>query len=97
MRFQFSLATLLVCMTVLAVVCGLAAIIPVHDPLPVRFENDPAGKRIIVWDGEIRRPYANEITWRIATWGSESVIAALIVLAAVGILKSRRHTEPPVG
>jgi hypothetical protein len=33
MRFQFSLATLLVCMTVLAVVCAGAASIRVREPL----------------------------------------------------------------
>jgi hypothetical protein len=99
MRFQFSLATLLVCMTVLAVVCGLAAIIPVHEPFPLGLEKNYAGKLIVIWEGDgylSRRPIANEITWRIATWGSESVTAALIMLAVVGISKSRRHAESPV-
>ena len=100
MRFQFSLATLLVCMTVMAVVCGLAAIIPIHEPLPARLEKNYAGKLIVIWEGDgylSRRPLGNEITWRIVAWGSETVAAALIVLAVVGTLKSRRHIELPGG
>jgi hypothetical protein len=100
MKLQFSLATLLVCMTLLAVVCGLAAIIPVHEPFPPVLRKNYAGKLIVIWEGEgylSRRPVANEITWRIATWGSESVTAALIVLGVVSTLKSRRENGPPVG
>jgi hypothetical protein len=81
MKPQFSLATLLVCLTVLAVVSAVASRRPVPDS---RFPFK-------------RLPNAPEIALRFALWGTPAVAATLAVLWwAAPRLKSHRHTEPTV-
>ena len=59
MKLQFSLATLLVCMTVLAVVCAIAACVKVHamaewEPVTV------AGRPLFQWSEFDRAPNVSE-------------------------------------
>ena len=96
MKLQFSLATLLVCVTVLAVVCAVSAAIPIHE----RREIATSTPRYGTTEGLInlyRRPTTGEIALRIGLWGTPAIAATLGVLWAVRRLKSRRHTEPPAG
>jgi hypothetical protein len=101
MRFQFSLATLLICTTVLAVVCTVAASMPVYEKT--------LGTFISVMDQDGRRareelslleshpPTGRNIAWRLA-WSAPLAIAATLgTLRLLRRQKSRRHTEPPVG
>ena len=96
MKLQFSLATLLVCMTVLAVVCCIAAVIPVHESAVT----SPSGPPFDLAFGPIvnlrRRPELNEVIQRVATFGLPAVGIAIVALWTIRRLKSR-HTEPPVG
>jgi hypothetical protein len=95
MKLQFSLAKLLVCMTVFAIVAGICASSPVRElfflqrhmgvlvgePMPVR----------------ILPPNAREIFWRMAYWEPPILTATLLLLWSLHRLKSRRHAEPPGG
>ena len=93
MKLQFSLATLLVCVTVLAVVCADAIEMPV---LVERQSSSYVGG--ITLPSSFKRPPDDiDIAWRMALWGPSSVAATLGVLWSIRRLKSRRHTEPPVG
>ena len=88
MKLQFSLATLLVCVTVLAVVAAVAAKVPVQA----------SGLEISWYDGTYDRPpNAAELASRLAWSWPLALAATLGVLWAIRRLKSRRHTEPPVG
>ena len=86
MKLQFSLATLMVCLTVLAVVCALAATIPVSE--------DHGVTHVEYFEGP---PSLAEMAQRFATWGLPSIATTLATLWAIRRLKSRRHAEPPVG
>ena len=91
-----SLATLLVCVTVLGVVCALAAVVPIYERVPYgygSYTRDPANLPTI---DRIRLPSASERVRRIGFWVPASAIIMLGALWAVRRLKSRRHTEPPV-
>ena len=95
MKLQFSLATLLVCIAVFAIVAGICASSPqrelfflerhvgvlVGEPIPVR----------------ILPPNAREIFWRMAYWEPPILTVTLLLLWTFRRLKSRHHTEPPVG
>jgi hypothetical protein len=97
MKLQFSLATLLVCMTVLAVVCTLAMNIQIHEQ-----------RTAMWWSGSIMRsppsdwevsrsPNTGEIIWRLAWAAPLSLVATLGVLWAIRRLKSRRENGPRGG
>jgi hypothetical protein len=88
MKLQFSLATLLVCMTVLAVVAAVAAKMPVQA----------SGLEISWYDGTYDRPpNAAELASRLAWSWPLAIAATLGVLWTIRRLKSRRHNEQPVG
>jgi hypothetical protein len=91
-KLQFSLATLLVCMTVLAGVCATAISVPVNEPTTVQVTRS-------TWEmiSVSHPPSAWTIAWRLALLGPLSIAATLLTLWNVRRLKSRRHTEPPVG
>ena len=95
MRFQFSLATLLVCLTVLEVVCAASVAIPIDEIVqgPVYLIPKPVYESTEI----TRTPTVVEIVRRIAVWGPLTVAGTLGVLWTVRRLKSGRHTEPPVG
>ena len=102
MKLQFSLATLLVCVTVLAVVCAIAAFVPVHESrvYGMRASLSPNGIATITFiDAEFlnRSPTELEIVCRNLIWGPPSIAGILAVLWSIRRLKSRRHTEPPGG
>ena len=100
MKLQFSLATLLVCVTVLAVVCALAVALPVNertisktpgrslapDGLPVTYEMIHYRHKPTPW----------EVTARTALWGSPAIVLTLGLAWAIRRLKSRRENVPPV-
>jgi hypothetical protein len=111
MKLQFSLATLLVCMTVLAVVCAACISIPVNENLQSRLYRDghriveesvnraipvpPSWKEIEIC--QTRAPNGEDMAWRLALWGPAAIAVTLGVLWAIRHLKSRRHIDPPVG
>ena len=103
MKLQFSLATLLVCVTVLAVVCGLAVAIPVHDPKLVQEPGSIQGSdgylHTVLLTHFVKRhtATASDVIWRCFVWGPASLAMTVSALWLIRRLKSRRHTEPPVG
>ena len=102
MKLQFSLATLLVCMTVLAVVAAISARMPVWELLaewlnPPRFAPGGTVYQAINRSYWERPPHGAEIVLRLAIWGPVAIAATLGVLWTIRRLKSRRHTDPPVG
>jgi hypothetical protein len=101
MKLQFSLATLLVCMTVLAVVCTIAISVPVHEKefgiTPPPPAGSPRGPYVWIELPETHPPTASAIASRLALWGPPAVAATLGVLWTIRRLKSRRENGPPVG
>ncbi len=107
MKLQFSLATLLLCMAVLSVVSLLSAKLPVQDSETVtktywkfgsgRPINDPDTYNVTTIEKIQRPPKAFEVMGRLVIWGTPAIGATLAVLWTIRRLKSRRHTEPPVG
>jgi hypothetical protein len=98
MKLQFSLATLLVCVTVLAIVAFFAGAVKVEEPGQVwdlRISATDAVKSF--HRAYSRSPTANEIIARSAIWGTPAVIATLVLLWTIRRLKSRRENGPPVG
>jgi hypothetical protein len=100
MKLQFSLATLLVCMTVLAVVIAIAVAMPVYqvessyDASEMRGGTPVLVRRTIAY--EVRKPTAEDIILRLMWAAPSSIAATLGVRWAIRRLKSRRHIEPPV-
>ena len=102
MKLEFSLATLLVCMTVLAVVAAIAALMPVR-------ESRVSGMRVILPqngatgvmfndEGVFNRPPTGEdIVARNTIFAPPAIAAPLGVLWAIRRLKSRRENVPAVG
>ena len=89
MKLQFSLAMLLVCVTVLAVVAAICSQVKVfiQDPFATTY-SDFSG----YW-----QPSWKTIAGRLI-WSEPLALAAtLVTLGAIRRLKSPRHTEPPVG
>ena len=103
MKLPFSLATLLVCVTVLAVVCAFAVTSPVYEKangrmLPPGFESGGTTMDNFVEISFWRRPPNNaEIARRFVLWGTPAIAVTLALLWAIRRLKLRRHTEPPGG
>jgi hypothetical protein len=93
MKLQFSLATLLICTAVLAVVLSYCISKPVIEPLDY---SNPLGP---LWsDHDIaRNPTFSEVSFRFLCLGPPALAGNLAALHAVRRLKSRRHTEPPIG
>jgi hypothetical protein len=92
MKPQFSLATLLVCMTVLAVVAAISTAVPVQwtpaEALARRMTSD--GIFLSGWDPP-RRANASEVIGRVAIWGLPAIAATFGVLRLIRRLKSRRE------
>ena len=87
MKLQFSLATLLICMTVFAIVAGICASRPL----------DQFAVGTIMDQEPTRAPNVREVFWRMAYWEPQILVATLAGLWIVRRLKSRREIEPPVG
>jgi hypothetical protein len=97
MKLQFSLATLLVCVTVLAVVCAVAVGIPVSEIVqeyPKWYSSSPIKPYNVAHP---RPPTTSEIASRLALWGPPALAATLGALWVIRRLKSRRENGPPVG
>ena len=95
MKLQFSLATLLVCMTVLAVTCAIAALIPKHTEIQFTVIHDVFSngrmrgipeERTAISDGP---PSVIDIGGRFAVWGPCSIAATFVALWTIRRLKSR--------
>jgi hypothetical protein len=96
MRFQFSLATLLVCMTVLGAVAGACLMIDVRL-VKHHLAMTPGGSEVEHFELIRSKPNAGQAALRMA-WSEPLAIAAtLAVLWAIRHLKSRRENGPPVG
>src|SRR5436190_10482946 len=101
MKLQFSLATLLVCMTVLAVVCAMSVSVPVRAERyrSVELTNPPMREVTIRTEGRLvvyeyhRPPTVSEIALRIGWWGVPFLAATLAATWFIRLRKSRRHTE----
>jgi hypothetical protein len=77
---QFSLATLLICVTVLAIVAGMSTVIPVTHVVNVSYEAGPVAPTLLpdkVY--EHYRPEARDIAWRLALWWPISIAGTLAV------------------
>ena len=85
MKLQFSLATLLICMTVLAVVCAISIKIPAINMV---IDPDPFSSGFVPFS---RPPTLSEIAIRLAVWGPTTIAATLGVLWTFRRLKSRPH------
>src|SRR5262245_30179473 len=91
MRLQFSLATLLVCITVLAVVCAVCVKVTVRDFGPTHIGTYGAQMYNVI----DRPPTASEIAQRLALWGPASIAATLGVLwIGRRVLYIDRHSSP---
>ena len=97
MKLQFSLATLLVCVTVLGLVCALAAVVPVYERVPYGYGSYTRDSANLPTIDRIRLPSASERVRRIGFWVPASAIIMLGVLWTIRRLKSRRENKPPVG
>jgi hypothetical protein len=97
MKLQFSLTTLLVCVTVLAVLCVVCVQIPVVKPHHFTIMGQPM--YILTGAGEYadRPPTTSEIFQRLAIVVPLSIAATLAVLWTIRRLKPCRHTKPSVG
>ncbi len=95
MKLQFSLATLLVCMTALAVASYLSVRLEVLETM--HFISSDTSVYEGHWEPIYRKPMAREIAWRMAWAGPLAIAATLSLLWAIRRLKSRCHTEPPIG
>jgi len=99
MRFQFSLATLLVCMTVLAVVCAASLALLVFEWLPSELAKTTKltnGDTLGVFYRLRRAPNNIDVAWRMALWDTPAIAATLAALWSIRRLKSRRHTGAPL-
>ena len=96
MKLQFSLATLLACMTVLAVVAGVCEMVPVKNP-DYGIVPSVGSKFPYMWiEPEIeRKPTTNDFVNRFALWGPATV---LFTLAALWLIcRQKSPNRPPVG
>jgi hypothetical protein len=103
MKLQFSLATLLVAVTLICVIASIASLafcIKIHEPM----------ERTSYWSSNnggisiesIRQPYDRsptllEFARRMALWGTPAITGTVGLLWAIRRLKSRREKGPPVG
>ena len=89
MKLQFSLATLLICMTVLAVVIAICAAIPVSEFVNTE---DPFAMPMEIH----RSPTLGEMAFRVSTWGVLAIANTIAALWTIRHLKSDRHNGPLV-
>jgi hypothetical protein len=88
MKLQFSLATLLICMTVLAVVAAICSRVLITEtllPNPFQTPNpfEPDGPLIS------RPPTVGEIALRMSLWGPASIVVSLGALWVVRRFRTR--------
>ena len=98
MKLQFSLATLLICMTVLAVVCAVSLTLPVYETtrvglVPPWFSPDGISQPKLtesIYDEH--QPTGSDVIRRLAIWWPPALATALGVLWIVRRLKSHQHS-----
>jgi hypothetical protein len=94
MKFQFSLSTLLICITMLALVCALCVKIRVEK----EFDLELKSEHVVITHHLMKYrapPDGSDIARRLALWGPLAVAGTLACLW--GIRKSRSHLNqnPP--
>ena len=94
MKLQFSLATLLVCMTIAAILICACVRWPVTDIDNLRLDSWQSGKPYPIIS---RTPTVSEVAMRLAWTVPPAIATTIAVMWLFRRLKSRRHTEPPVG
>jgi hypothetical protein len=94
MKLQFSLATIFVCVAVMAVVLTYCVSKPVVEPAP--YSDSPFDKGIFNLYDSARNPTLGEVLLRFCCYAPPSLAATLAIFWGIRRLKSRRHTEPPV-
>ena len=98
MKLQFSLATMLVWITVLSIVLAASIAVPVWYRYPIAEVTDgTVTTEVIYGKAYPRLPFPADVLWRLAIWGVPAIVITQIILWLVRRLKSSRHTEPPVG
>jgi hypothetical protein len=96
MKLQFSLVTLLVCMTVLGTVAGACLMIDI-SLVKHHLAMTPGGSEVEYFELIRSKPNAGQAALRMAWSEPLAVAATLAVLSLVRSLKSRSHTQPPIG
>jgi hypothetical protein len=101
MKLQFSLATLLICMSIAGLVGSACMSIPMNATghasyMAAVFPGDPSLYRVHVRLRH-RPPTAEEVLARTILAEPLAIGATIGVLSTIRRLKPRRHTEPPVG
>jgi hypothetical protein len=103
MKLQFSLATLLVCVTISAVLCTILAAIPACDSIGLVPQSVALTQGSMNFEFFTHQSFnwhkatAAEIALRLAWAAPLSLAATLAILWAIRRLKSRREKGPPVG
>jgi hypothetical protein len=93
MKFQFSLATLLICMAVLGGVAALCSKILVRDPIYTITTPDPVHKghyHIDTFYPFAHAPTTQQLAIRFALWGPVALLVTLMVLWIVRWFRPRR-------
>jgi hypothetical protein len=96
MKLQFSLATLLVCVTVLGAVAGACLMIDVRL-VKQHLAMTPGGSEVEYFELIRSKPNAWQAALRMAWSGPLALASTLVVLWLIRRLKSRRENRPPVG
>ena len=94
MKLQFTLASTLITIAVLAIVLSYCINIPIIKPTTYM---DSRYGSVHELHNIARNPTSKEIWWRFVRSGPPAFATTLAVLWAIRRLKSRRHTELPIG
>ena len=95
MKLQFSLATLLIVIAVVALDLVICREINVYEQPTVRWAISLLDE--VHDNGFWRKPTDVEVARRVVCSGPLAIAGTFGLLWAIHRLKSRRHTEPPVG
>jgi hypothetical protein len=98
MKLQFSLATLLVWITMLSIVLFASTWTPVwrSDPIDYQFTNGVLTK-VAYGKPYSHSPRLKDVLWRLGVWGVPAVAITQLVIWRFRRLKSRHENGPPVG
>src|SRR4051812_23261673 len=86
MRIQFSMLTMLLCMTAFAAVCAIAVKLPVDEQIRIAVEQVTPNTGYPVYETLRHPPAVQTIAWRLALWAP---LANSTTLATVWMLRKR--------